>query len=296
MEKNKREKLMKNIISALLCFSVICGVTPLAGYITPNAKAETSGICENTVDYLSVTQPPEESYEFNGNFYKIINDEVTWDEAKANCESLGGHLVTITSVQEQDFINSINFYGESLWIGTFRDDTYRWQWVTGEEWDYTNWGEGEPNDSSNVVPNENCAAVWPDLWNDLNSENTMEQSGYICEWEWIGAVEIRKPSITEISYGDSIIIYADVEVLPMGWTVRWTADNGNFTYSASADGKICVISPLSSGDTTFTATVYDANGKEICKDEQTMTSKAGFFQKIIAFFKKLFGMNRIIVQ
>lgn len=43
-------------------------------------------------------------------------------------------------------------------------------------------GEGEPNDSSNVISNENRVAVWPKKWNDLNDESG-EQSGYICEWE-----------------------------------------------------------------------------------------------------------------
>ena len=37
----------------------------------------------------------------------------------------------------------------------------------------------------------------------------------------------------------------------------------------------------------------DADGNIIATDTQTMTSKAGFFQKIIAFFKKLFGMTKV---
>ena len=32
---------------------------------------------------------------------------MTWTEAKAYCESLGGHLATITSAGEQAFIESI---------------------------------------------------------------------------------------------------------------------------------------------------------------------------------------------
>ena len=51
--------------------------------------------------------------------------------------------------------------------------------------DYTNWDEGEPNNSSNVISNENCVAVWPDYWNDMNYANTYEQSGFICEWDEI---------------------------------------------------------------------------------------------------------------
>ena len=106
---------------------------------------------------------------------------------------------------------------------------------------------------------------------------------------------LRKPSTTTISYGDSIILHADMnEALPSGWKIKWTADNGNFSYSAN--GETCTISPNKSGDTTFTATVYDESGNEICKDIQTMKSKAGFFDKFVAFFKKLFGATKVIPQ
>ena len=79
-----------------------------------------------------------------------------------------------------------------------------------------------------------------------------------------------------------------------GYYIEWTADNGNFNYSANGD--TCRIDPNKSGSTTFTATVYDAQGNAVSKDEQTMTSKAGFFDKIIAFFEKLFGLTKVIPQ
>ncbi len=108
-------------------------------------------------------------------------------------------------------------------------------------------------------------------------------------------INIKKPSVTSISYGDSIILHADLyKNLPSGWYIEWTASNGNFDMDVSTDGTTCKISPSSSGDTTFTATVYDAEGNAVSADEQTMTSKAGFFQKIIAFFKKLFGLTKTI--
>lgn len=110
------------------------------------------------------------------------------------------------------------------------------------------------------------------------------------------SVEIRKPSQTEIKYGDSIILHADIEgVFPKDAEIVWTADNANFTIvEVSADGKACTVTPSANGDTVFTAKIVDENGKEICSDTQTMTSKAGFFRKVIAFFKKLFGMTKVI--
>lgn len=105
---------------------------------------------------------------------------------------------------------------------------------------------------------------------------------------------INQPTQTTISYGDAIILHVDASKIPEGGRVEWTADNSNFKYSANEE--TCRIDPNKSGSTTFTATIYDAQGNAVAKDEQTMTSKAGFFDKIIAFFKKLFGLTKTIPQ
>ena len=108
-------------------------------------------------------------------------------------------------------------------------------------------------------------------------------------------LSICKPSTTTINYGDAIILHAELDgTLSEGERIEWTADNVNFKYSPSADGFTCKISPKSSGKTTFTATIYDRYGNVICYDTQKMTAKAGLWQKIIAFFKKLFGLTKTI--
>ena len=104
------------------------------------------------------------------------------------------------------------------------------------------------------------------------------------------------PTQTTISYGDSIILHMDASKIPQGGKVEWYANNGNFSYSVIGNGYSCIITPDKSGDTTFTATIYDAKGNAVSTDEQTMTSKAGFFDKIIAFFKKLFGLTKTIPE
>lgn len=115
--------------------------------------------------------------------YQIFHETLSWQEAKQKCEAMGGHLAVITSAEEQQVIENLNVQQENLWIGASRDESGAWAWVTGEPWSYTNWNEGEPNNSSNVAPNETCAAVWPKGWNDLANDNLYEQSGYICEWD-----------------------------------------------------------------------------------------------------------------
>jgi hypothetical protein len=88
---------------------------------------------------------------FNGHYYKLYNGAKTWVDAKVACESVGGYLVTITSQEEQNFINIIlnrpeatgtyYAYGGLQPAGSI-EPVGNWQWVTGEPWSYTNWNSG----------------------------------------------------------------------------------------------------------------------------------------------------------
>ncbi len=141
-----------------------------------------------------------------------------------------------------------------------------------------------------------CKAVFT---NEYDYQNHVAEEKASKEYENActnAQVEIRTPSITKISYGDSIVLHADLIALPPKWKIVWTSDNNNFLYLTSPDAKTCTIFPASSGDTTFTATVYDEDENIISTDTQKMTSKAGFFDKIIAFFKNLFGATKTIPQ
>lgn len=108
---------------------------------------------------------------------------------------------------------------------------------------------------------------------------------------------IKQPTQTTINYGDSIILHiVDTAMIPAGGKVEWHPSNNNFSHFVSSDGITCTITPNKKGDTIFTATIYDMEGNVVSTDEQVMTSKAGFFDKIIAFFKKLFGLTKTIPQ
>lgn len=150
------------------------------GYKMLNAKLAVEKAIElrnQKAKENSVAEPTD------GHKYEIFRETLTWEEAKAACEAKGGHLATITSQEEQKLIESLNTQKSKLWIGGCKNSAGQWCWVTGEPWEYQNWGDGEPNNSSNVVADESCVAVWPVKWNDLANSNTYEQSGYICEWE-----------------------------------------------------------------------------------------------------------------
>ena len=107
---------------------------------------------------------------------------------------------------------------------------------------------------------------------------------------------ILTPSTTEIAFLDSIILHVDTSKIPEGGHVEWTASNGNFEMKVPKKALTCQITSVKNGDTVITATIYDADGNAILYDEQVMTSKAGLFDKIIGFFKKLFGFTKLYLS
>ena len=75
--------------------------------------------------------------EFNGHHYLFMPKFMTWNEAKAFCEGLGGHLVTISSKEENDFLNSTFQNGSWFWMGLKTTERGH-EWVTGEPFKYSN--------------------------------------------------------------------------------------------------------------------------------------------------------------
>ncbi len=104
---------------------------------------------------------------------------------------------------------------------------------------------------------------------------------------------IQTPSRTEIRCKDGIILHANLNgTYPEGTRIEWTASNGNFDKSVVDDNSLKIISK-DKGYTTFTATLYDADGNVLAQDSVEMYSKAGFFDKIGGFFRNLFGTTKI---
>ncbi len=129
----------------------------------------------------------ENIQEYEGNYYKLCNEGYTWEEAKAICEDLGGHLVTITSQEEQDFIDSL--IGNSIrgcWLGGYKNENNIWTWVTNEIWHYVNWGDDEPNNYLNR--GEKYLLLEDGKWNDQLGDGdptgiSLSEVVFICEWE-----------------------------------------------------------------------------------------------------------------
>lgn len=114
------------------------------------------------------------------------------------------------------------------------------------------------------------------------------------EPEYNYTFSIQEPSRITIRNRDGIILHANVEgIAPAGSYVEWTSNNNNFDIDESADGTKLTAIAENKGYTTFTATLYDAEGNILATDNVELYSKSGFFDKIGGFFRSLFGSTKI---
>jgi hypothetical protein len=149
----------------------------------------------------------------NGHYYELVDlpVDLNWGDAAAAAAAashlgLPGHLVTITSTGESQFIQA-NFPAppDFVWIGLFQapgttepgtptdGSAGGWQWVTGEPFYlgeatiFHNWSGGEPNNSP-AIPGfeEDAVELTPGtnatgrVWNDTRADF---QRPYIVEYQ-----------------------------------------------------------------------------------------------------------------
>lgn len=161
-----------------------------------------------------------DAVEYNDHYYQYIADSsiTTWEEAKEYCESVGGYLVTITTRQEQEFIYDYiePLVGdENVFIGIQNaNDSTNWEtWDNGEDVVYTNWGNGEPDNTngtqcygaiSTVDRSGDSYDISAGQWDDVANGDDYVYGHFICEWddESIDSSE----NITTASSGEKDIV------------------------------------------------------------------------------------------
>ena len=112
----------------------------------------------------------------NNHFYMLTPTRDTWTAQEAYAATVGGHLVSINSQAEQNFLISTFLVGSTstipLWIGLTDQPNHDSQsyttWTTGESVTYRNFNPNEPN---NAATDEDYVAM---NWHySFGSSNTM---------------------------------------------------------------------------------------------------------------------------
>jgi|TARA_B100000809_G_C15060958_1_gene502391 hypothetical protein len=119
--------------------------------------------------------------------FSFVFGNFTWQAAKKDAESKGGHLATVTSPEEQQRLDQlIMSKNRDAWIGA-EEKNGHWQWVTGEVWCYDNFDDYEPN-GGNL---ENHINIWGinGKWNDFRDYYKMS---YVLERTFV-RVGIENP-------------------------------------------------------------------------------------------------------
>jgi hypothetical protein len=125
----------------------------------------------------------------NGHWYqRVTRESRSWSTLREFAERDGGHLATLTSPPEMNFLVNKVLSGNFCFIGGFQLSTGSepasdWQWVTGELVTWTNWAVGEPNNYQPSV-DEDVMAIWGDgLWADVNEAAYLTNCQHaIIEW------------------------------------------------------------------------------------------------------------------
>jgi TolB-like protein len=155
-----------------------------AGANTPAASGSSNNISSNSIAVFAG----------NGHRYEVINSSYTWIRASDDCEKRGGYLATITSPEEQKFIEElISKQGKrnNYWLGGYREGK-EWKWVNGESFIFKNWMPGEPNNSNGredklmLARNTPVSGSKPGQWNDSRNDDINGGWGpfsFICEWD-----------------------------------------------------------------------------------------------------------------
>ncbi|MBI3136138.1 MAG: HYR domain-containing protein [Bacteroidetes bacterium] len=247
--------------------TVIDTTIPVITCVPDITVNNTAGACEALVTFSPataqsgcgsdcVTTLPDGSGtylgSFNGHHYVLSAVDADWNSANTIATGLGGQLVSINSLAENLFLNSVLVSG-GAWTGGFQNPSNPgysepnggWEWQDGNPLTFTNWNIGEPNNGG--IGNEQYIQFLSGggAWNDYNGTFPL-------------------PYITEFSCPVMVVQTAGLvsgSNFPVGsTTVTYTAYNAN-----GADASC-----------SFTVTVNDVDNPVItCPSDIAATADAG---------------------
>src|SRR5262249_14950568 len=124
----------------------------------PAVAATCSSLCRLRAPCASLTGASGASIDpATGHCYVAWSGARNWASAGRDCQSRGGHLVTITSKEENARVTKLAGAVES-WIGLaeYHGTATVNRWVTGETFTYSAYATGQPNNGGTSGTPEGC--------------------------------------------------------------------------------------------------------------------------------------------
>lgn len=218
----------------------------------------------------------------NGNLYIYNATPMTWDQAQAWAESMGGNLATINSAFEQTWINTTFAGMPDPWIGLIQDPGSNepadgWGWITGEPLDYTFWNPTAPSpDNADSAGDENCGVsyigsdngYWDDKRCDRNFPSLVEIAAPARVYTFnpvdvyfpnsTQTLEVLNSSVGTQSYCYKIEDFEDTELIP-GILIQYDNQSTPAQSVQAEDLSTNYPEAIWVGDTVFVPVVRDGN-------------------------------------
>ncbi len=141
-----------------------------------------------TIEYVDLV--PRETQTYNGNTYEYYDVSMPWSQANEFCEKQGGHLVTISSAEENELVYNIakNYDKSYCWLGaTDYSSEGKWYWAKSENITYKNWTSIQPDNGEGIEHFMVMYITGDNLkkWNDISNNSAYHKNllGFVCEYE-----------------------------------------------------------------------------------------------------------------
>ena len=181
-------------------------------------------------------QCPSSSWtKINGQCYRLFAEELSFPKAEQYCQSLGGHLTSLHSVEEEHFLTEQANYGYYfLWIGLRQDSDGEdggYYWTDESAIDYTPYKSGYPDSHGGV---DNCFLLdwYYSYSNGWENHNCQSEMAFACKVE-----AGFEPPIT-----------ADPPTAPPSIPCDYNSDDGWVKMSEGEDTQFCYKFVATSAD------------------------------------------------
>ncbi|MCP4811782.1 MAG: hypothetical protein GY888_04680, partial [Planctomycetaceae bacterium] len=125
--------------------------------------------------------------EINTSRYSIVSGFFRWNQAREDAIARKGSLATFAS--EAEWLGTLDALGEGaldsytgLWIGaTDSEEEATWKWITGEDFDFNNWANGQPDNGAGADHAEVSGGFGPAPGKWFDTPAQAIRDGYILE-------------------------------------------------------------------------------------------------------------------